>query len=730
MKDVMAHTNKTLHFAHAIFFVSVFCIKQSYAQAENVLETVVVKANTPDRVVPSDLISMGDAPLTATPISVTLINSQQIEATGAKRLADLNKVDASVSDAYNAVGYWDYATVRGFVLDNKYNYRREGLPISAESAIGLDNKASVEILKGTSGIQAGVSAPGGLVNYTIKRPPAQGVQQKTIRLETNDHGSYGVAADFGGRLGASKEFGYRFNAAVDRLNSDAVSTQGKRQLLAFAGDWRIHTDSLLQFELEYSNRAQRSVPGLSLLGNSLPSPNPNLNINSQAWSQPVVLKGLTGSVKLDQAINDGWRLMAQMGSQKLTSQDRVAFPFGCFDASTGTYYADRYCPDGSFDLYDFRSENERRSTLAGQLQLNGQLEIGRVKHSVSLGLLNTTSKDRFNSQVNQAVGAGSIYGFIPFAGNSTPNYENTNRNERSNEFSISDVAQWSNNFTTWAGLRYTQLKRSSISTDGSSATAYSSRVASPWFAASYKLAPSAMLYASYGKGLESEVTPNRAVYTNPGQVLPALKSTQYELGLKGQSSQYLWTATAFEITRPQSGNAGAMCDLFTANTCTRVIDGSARHRGLELSASTPPANPQRFWQLSGGLTVLQARRHGSLINSALNGLRPVNVPQWVARLNGDFLVPALPGLALQAHVSHEGKRAVLADNSIQLPSWTRLDLGLRYEQPIASTKVSWTFAIDNALNKRYFKESPTQFNHVYLMTGAARTLRLAMQVNY
>jgi iron complex outermembrane receptor protein len=253
---------------------------------------------------------------------------------------------------------------------------------------------------------------------------------------------------------------------------------------------------------------------------------------------------------------------------------------------------------------------------------------------------------------------------------------------------------------------------------------------SPWLAASYKLAPSTMLYASYGKGLESEVTPNRAVYTNPGQVLPALKSTQYELGLKGQSSQYLWTAAAFEITRPQSGNAGAMCDLFTANTCTRVIDGSARHRGVELSASSPLANAQRFWQLSGGLTVLQARNYDSLINSALNGLRPVNVPQWVARLNGDFLVPALPGLALQAHVSHEGKRAVLADNSIQLPSWTRLDLGLRYEQPIASTKVTWTFAIDNALNKRYFKESPTQFNHVYLMSGAARTLRLAMQVSY
>ena len=155
MKDVMANFVK----APSIVLASILALSQAYAQSITALEPVVVKASS---TAASEMLSIGDAPLSATPLSATVISSQQIQAAGAKRLADLNKLDASVSDAYNSVGYWDYATVRGFVIDNKYNYRREGLPISAETAIGLDNKAAVEVLKGTSGMQAGTSAPGGM----------------------------------------------------------------------------------------------------------------------------------------------------------------------------------------------------------------------------------------------------------------------------------------------------------------------------------------------------------------------------------------------------------------------------------------------------------------------------------------------------------------------------------------------------------------------------------------
>ncbi|MDO8713311.1 MAG: TonB-dependent receptor, partial [Polynucleobacter sp.] len=105
-----------------------------------------------------------------------------------------------------------------------------------------------------------------------------------------------------------------------------------------------------------------------------------------------------------------------------------------------------------------------------------------------------------------------------------------------------------------------------------------------------------------------------------------------------------------------------------------------------------------------------------------------NVPDWILRLNASYKIAAVPGLQLEGHVSHEGKRAVLPDNSVILPAWTRLDVGLRLDTKIANTKTTWALGVDNVVNKSYFKESPYQFSHVYLFPGAPRTLRLSVQI--
>ncbi|MEO5883369.1 MAG: TonB-dependent receptor plug domain-containing protein, partial [Caldimonas sp.] len=111
-----------------------------------------------------------DVPLSQAPLQATTIDATQIRESGARRLSDLVRFDAAVSDAYDTEGYIDYFTLRGFVIDNRFNFRRDGLPINAETSIPLDNKARVDILKGLSGMQAGTSAPGGLVDLIVKRP--------------------------------------------------------------------------------------------------------------------------------------------------------------------------------------------------------------------------------------------------------------------------------------------------------------------------------------------------------------------------------------------------------------------------------------------------------------------------------------------------------------------------------------------------------------------------------
>jgi iron complex outermembrane receptor protein len=662
----------------------------------------------------ADITGFGDVPLKDVPVSATVIDSRQMEAAGARRLADLTQFDASVSDAYNAPGYWDFLSIRGFTLDNRFNYRREGLPISAETTIPLDNKDRIEILKGTSGIQAGTSAPGGLVNYVVKRPTEQTLRE--VRLEATSRASALAAADLGGRFGADRAFGYRLNVAHERLRPLVRNLDGERSMVALATDWRITRDSVLDGEFEWSRKSQASQVGFSLLGPTLPAPaDPRLNLNNQPWVQPSVFDAFTGTVRFTQALNADWRWSAQLGTQRLKNDDYTAFPFGC----SAELNFDRYCSDGTYDYYDFRSSDERRRRNAASVNLKGRLKTGAVSHDLSIGLLTSQLRNRFQDQAFNYVGTGNVQGTAIVPPDATLAIASTNRDERSVELSVQDAMRWNERFTTWVGVRHTRLKRESLLTDGTTPTSYDQSLTTPWAAVSYKFGADTTAYASWGQGVESQVVPNNsALYANPGVALPALKSRQWEIGLKGGSGPLAWQLAWFDIERPMS-NIDFCGRTFTA--CTGQFDGEAVHRGLEANAQWA----QGPWRLGAGATFLDAKRQGSVLEPTINGKRPANVPEYVVRAQAAWKVGAVPGLELQGQLSHEGRRAIFSDESMTLPAWTRFDAALRYDTKLGGTATTWTLGVDNIANKRYWKESPYQFGHVYLYPGAPRTVRLS-----
>jgi len=652
----------------------------------------------------ADVTGFGDVPLKELPLSATVIDRQRIEASGARRLADLVQFDSSISDAYNAPGYWDFLSIRGFTLDNRFNYRREGLPINAETTIPLDNKERIEILKGTSGIQAGTSAPGGLVNYVVKRPTEQPLRRAT--LEAGSRASLLGAVDLAGRFGADKDFGYRLNVAHERLRPLVRNIDGERSLFALATDWRIGRDSLLEGEVEWSHKSQASQVGFSLLGSTLPGPvDPRLNLNNQPWVRPSIFHALTGTLRFTQALGTDWRWSAQLGSQRLKNDDYTSFPFGC----GAEFNFDRFCSDGTFDFYDFRSENERRRQDAASLNLKGKLATGGITHDLSLGIMAGKLRHRFQPQAFNFTGTGNIDGTAVVPESPAPALVAADRDERSVELSASDAIRWNDSFATWLGLRHTRLNRG-----------YRQAITTPWLAASYKLGPDVTTYASYGQAVESQQVPNNPlVYSNPGEVLPALKSKQVEIGIKGGGENLGWQLAWFQIKRPMT-NIDFCTRTFSA--CTGQSDGHALHRGLETDVHWA----QGPWRLGGGVMLLDAQRRGSVLEPANNGKRPPNVPNVIARANAAWKFTSVPGLELQGRLSHEGRRAVLADESVMLPAWTRLDAALRYETKLGGAAATWSVGIDNLTNKRYWKESPFQFGHVYLYPGAPRTLRLSL----
>lgn len=693
------------------------CAAMAAAQTSTLPAVTVQAGNQPAQ---ADVSGFGDQPLRELPLSATVVDAQALQASGARRLADLTRFDASVTDAYNSPGYWDYLSIRGFTLDNRFNYRREGLPISAETSIPLDNKERIEILKGTSGIQAGTSAPGGLVNYVVKRPTEQ--DRRSATVEVTGRGGVLGAVDLGGRFGVDRVFGYRFNVAHETLRPRIDDLDGRRSLAALALDWRVGRDTLVEAEVEWSRKSQPSQAGYSLLGSRLPPvPSPHLNLNNQPWSQPSVFGALTGTLRIEQALNADWRWSAQVGQQRLKTDDRLAYAFGC---SAEDVY-DRYCSDGSYDMYDFRSENERRRLTAAQLKLKGKLTTGSVAHDLSVGLLSSRVRNRFQDQAYNWVGYGNVDGSAINPPDPSLTDSNTNRDERSLELSLQDTIRWSPQWTTWLGLRHTRLDRESVRTDGSRPTSYDASLTTPWLALGYQLAAGPLLYASWGQGVESQLVPNKSnQYSNAGVALPVRKSRQVEVGAKGGDAVWNWQLAWFRIVRPMT-NMDA-CERLYIAPCEGSYDGEAVHQGLEGALGWH----RGAWRLDGGATVLDAKRRGSTVEPAINGQRPVNVPRLVLRGRAAYAVAAVPGLALDTTVVHEGRRSVLPDRSIELASWTRVDAGVRYSTRMQRVATHWSASVENLLDRRYYKEAPTQFGHVYLFTGAPRTLRLALQADF
>jgi iron complex outermembrane receptor protein len=689
----------------------------SAAPAQTVTERITVTGRSQPQV-----SGFGGVPLALSPLQASVLGAAELAEAGVNSLAGITRLDAGISDAYNTEGYWSYLTVRGFVLDNRSNYRRDGLPINAETAIGLANKERVEVLKGISGVQAGVSAPGGLVNLVVKRP-APGL--RSVRLEAQQGGTLAASVDLSERFGDGQRFGLRLNAHAAELKPQTRDADGRQRLLALAGDWQISPDSRLEAEFETSHQRQPSVPGFSLRGDVLPDAkaiDPRLNLNNQPWSQPSVFDGDTASLRWRQRLSADWQFSAHGATQRLRSDDRIAFPFGCYDAVAEVYYADRYCPDGSFDLYDFRSENERRRTDALDLQLAGSARTGPITHELALGVLTSRREDRFQRQAYNYVGSGRDDGSVQTPADPALTDENTNRDERSTEFYLRDTLQLGPAWSLWAGVRHTRLDRASERTDGSRAIHYRQDFTTPWLGLAWRANEATMFYASWGQGVETDVVPNRARYVNAGDALPALKSRQLEAGVKFAADGWEASLAAFGIRRPLAVDIGG-CD--DDGSCLRRIDGRVRHQGLEGSI----ARRWGAWTLQGSAMWLDAERQGAT-DSASNGLRPTNVPRHAVKARLAHDLAAVPGLQLQAAVVHEGEREVLPDNSLQAAGWTRVDLGARWATRAAGADLVLRLGLDNATDARAWRETPYQFGHAYLFPLAPRTWRASVQAAF
>lgn len=653
------------------------------------------------------------------PASITTITSERLADQHAKTLTDVIKNDSSLGDGYAAIGYYPNFVARGFALDLGSSYLINGHTIRGEQNVALENKEQVEILKGISAIQSGMSTPGGVVNYVTKRP----ADIKTITVDANSEGGYTLATDVGGFL--NDNFGYRINLAHESIHPNVDHANGKREFGSVALDWKINQRSKLLFDIEAQRQSQRSVPGYQLLdGQEVPT---NVDqdrlLGYQSWSKPVVNNSVNASLKYQYAFNDQWNASLSASQSRVVIDDYIVFPYGSYYSSGNPLAV--FDKDGNYDLYDYRSPDDTRITNQFAAGLNGQFNTGNFQHQIAFELQNTRKNLKRYDPSNQLIEneIGNIY--TDSSDFKMPPEKLGNRfkalESDQTAFTVSDRVQFNDQWSTLLGGKLIHLDEQAYNSDGQQSRDTDLNKFLPQLALMYSPTTTTNLYASYAKGLSDGGEAPWYAEANAYQVLSPRNSEQYELGVKQQIRNFLLTAAIFDLKQDNQ--------YTTTNSEGKlefVEQGEQHNQGIELGLTGALTDTL---DVSSGVTYTKSRLV-DIDNDSYKGHQTQNVPKVRATAQLSYKVPSVEGLRLLSGMQYSSSKYANKEGTAKVDGYSVFNIGAAYKTNFAGHDTTFRFNIDNLFNKKYWRDVGAFMGDDYLFLGNPRTAQFSTTFSF
>lgn len=629
------------------------------------------------------------------PMSVASYSSELIEAQRARTLMDVLKNDPSVQNT--AVGgAMDNVSIRGFPIDWTNTMRRDGMPVAPYYDVPLENVERIDVLKGPSGFLYGVNSPGGTVDYVLERPTQDRFTSVTSEVRSYD-GYYG-AVDTGGPVGDGR-FGYRFNAAGEKVGNFGHSGDLRRTFVSGALDWAVSPRALLQFNFDYQNKrlAAQPVIGTQPDGSLPPQFDPR-TLLGQPWLQYRTNTYNVGG-RFDFKLTGNWTFTTQI-AQSYNNRD-AAFPDIYSVASNGDIL--------SGDI--FLSPDQSFRVLSTNTFVSGKFDTGPLGHQLVTGVSTRNYEARQGGFGVMPITVGNLFSPVYSLAQSTAFPAKTvEKNFQPSAF-ISDLIDIGSHWSVMLGVRHVGYRDDSYAPSAAGAH-YRTSVTVPSAGLVFKPLPSLSTYASYAEGFEQGgVAPFNA--RNAGQNLAPVKSKQYEAGVKADIGGKLTVdAAVFRIEKTlQYVNAA---DYY-------VQAGTQRHTGIELTAN---GRLTRDLSIVAGAAYLHTEQQDTG-DPATNGKRAANVPTFQASAFLDYRIAAVHGLGVDAGVYYVGARPLDAANTVSLPGYVRVDAGARYRTRIGGHSTTFRAGVQNLTDKRYW--AAANYNAVW--PGQPRTFFVSAQVD-
>ena len=679
-------------------------LAQTGSPGPSELETVTITAESAGSF-KSNSVQVGTfrdmAPIDV-PQTSNVITREVLDAQAANGIFGALRNTAGVTRSQLNGSTYDNISIRGILVENRYNYRLNGsLPVINLVDIPLESKARVEVLKGASSLYYGFVPPSGIVNLVTKRAGKDPVT--TVAVSANQYGSAGVHIDLGRRYGEQQQVGVRINAGGGREDIGVDNYSGNRGFVTAAFDLRASRGLSFKLDLEHyrkrvTEQALIDIPAAVAGVITLPAvPDAKLNLGGE-W-QKYDANATNLLFRTDYALSDDWGVLFEAGKAR-TERDRDFARFRNFNLATGEGTLNTSFSRGQW----WENENYRA-------ELFGRLQSGPVMHELSFGY---TANERPQDAGKALTASGASFNQSQNLYNPRPVPQRSPTTAfganpltiKDRGWYISDRLLIGSNWQAMLGARSSRYENVSPS------ARYEADKVTPSASLIFKPVSRLSVYGSYLEALEESGTAPVGT-VNEGTVLAPVLSKQKEIGVKAEVAQgVLLQAAYFDIKRPSA----------TTTNNVFVMNGLAHYKGLEFAAS---GEATKQLALVASAVFMNAEQLNAA-NAATFGKVPENTPERTASLFAEYRLQDVPGLALSGGVYYVGPRAVNDANQAFIDSYVTLSAGARYITRAAGARVTYQAVVDNAAGKNYWATA----GNGLLGVGVPRTLKLTAKMEF
>lgn len=662
----------------------------------------------------SNLGALGEKATIDTPFTVTTYTDKLIEQQQASTIGEVLKNDASIRTTTNQGHLNENFKLRGFDVNHEDMNYNGFYGVAPYGRMPTDFLESVTVLKGPNALVAGVAPTGSVGGVIIANSKRADKELTRISTSFEDDSYYKSGFDISRRFGDQKQFGVRINGSYADGEHFIDGMNDRQALGAIAADYT--TDKLkINFD-SYAIRENRkggspamvAMGGRNSINQVIAAPKGDSNFFSN-------LEGNTES-----------QFVGLSGEYKFTPDFKTFAGIGYIEKSyDGHLFGTRMIvnkTDGTASSQYYRVGSEEHNTAANA-GFETKFKTGSIQHTLGLRADYLTRQYTQHKGATQKTFTTNLYHptttgtmpdtypeIIPYGDNEYVSYTLTDQ-----------VSMLDDKLQLILGARYQDIDTKNLVKK----TGYSEDKVSPSIGIVVKpFGENLSFYTSYVEGLSEGATVDATlekVDPNAGKTFAPYQTKQYEIGSKYQLGSWLHTLAIYQIEKPGllvSPYADSSHPTFTQIT----TDGAeSRSRGVEWSFS---GNVIDNLSVMGNLAYIDAE----LTKSATNqGKKVYGVPDFTASLGLDYSVPKIDGLNVNARASYVSDQYLNDDNSLELPDYTIVDLGARYQTKLGGVNTTFLANVDNVTNKKYWEGA---FNSNYALIGAARTYKVGVTFDF